>query len=1035
MHLTLITFICLFGFSAFSQPLGHITYTVNENLPSNFTKSIVQDQDGLIWLATDGGLVRFDGEQMVLYARDLPSLLVKSVLDVPGEGIYVLTDRGLCLVTRSGLGWKTTIVIPGSDPWTDHTLHFAKTLYRDKNGLLWLGESDAIVSWDGKKLTRYLVVPKYNNDSFSRSFAFFEDSNGSLYAATWGGFLLRFDPSLKNFTEIPLEINEPVHRFYAVTKVGENKFWLGTKFGIYELNTKSDTTLRQIKKISDIPGVNALAWDGNKTVWAGTLNDGLFRLDLTGEIPKSDKIYEMGKATITGLFLDHEGRVWVTSDEGVHLLYNQFFTVRFGDRESLVIRSVKETPDRKVLVTDFNNLVLLDPKAPEEASTYLIRNSDINLLDAVSADDGVTWISFRNGELRKLSQGKAETIIHGNETQRLNLLTLDSKNNLWGREEQTRSVYRINSQGHTRVYGVPEGVVSSINAIRKLDDGSLLLTGNGIKTCIFKWNEAINAFDNISPELKTLFRGTIEVYDIEQGFDGTLILATNDGIYRVKNRIATKEFPTNPELQVVVRSLRKSSNGWIWGGSEKGLLVFTGNEWLDLSGLKGSPSTPLINHGLIVLDSSQVLMATTRQVVSIQFPMTFRTTFKPIIKSLSVNGIDDFEKIYTGSAVEIHFHSPVFPDEPVSYQYRISGIHQDWANLGQQSQILLSGLEAGKYKVEFRAQKAAAVWSDISSISFEIQSPYYLSFAAKIIYFLLFGLLFWAVISFSFKIRTQNLQNRQAELEKLVTERTSELLAEKSRTESAFISLQEKERELQTSLAELTQANSVKTDIISMASHELRNPLQSIIGFADLLKEKAENAQDDERISRIRQSAQRMLKLVNSLVDSQVLETGNQKLSFSTLNIADVVQSVILQNYPQSERKNQAVFFDPPDENCSVKADENALREIIDNILNNAIKYSPFGSVIRVKITPFPDWVRFSVTDQGPGLNSDDLKHLFEKFRKLSAKPTGGELSTGLGLSIVKKLTELHQATVWAESVPGSGATFHVEFPRHFPMD
>ena len=88
-----------------------------------------------------------------------------------------------------------------------------------------------------------------------------------------------------------------------------------------------------------------------------------------------------------------------------------------------------------------------------------------------------------------------------------------------------------------------------------------------------------------------------------------------------------------------------------------------------------------------------------------------------------------------------------------------------------------------------------------------------------------------------------------------------------------------------------------------------------------------------------------------------------------------------------------------------------------------------------VQITPFPDWVRFSVTDQGPGLNPDDLKHLFEKFRKLSAKPTGGELSTGLGLSIVKKLTELHQATVWAESVPGSGATFHVEFPRHFPMD
>lgn len=1033
MRLSLFIIFCLFSLSGFSQPLGHVTYSVNENLPSNFTKSLTQDEDGLIWIATDGGLVRFDGEQMVTYTLDLPSLLVKSVLNVPGTGVYALTDRGLCLVSRTGFSWKTTVVIPGSDEVTDSTLHFAKTLYQDRTGKLWLGESDAIVSWDGKKLTRFTLDPKYHTDSFSRSFAFFENDFGQFFAASWGGVLFVLDSSKTQFIEIPLGITEPVHRFYAVSPVGTNRFWLGTKFGIYELATPSDPFQSTAKKVSDIPGVNAFVWEGGNSVWAGTLNSGLFRLKMYDSRIDTQQIGALGLKTITSFFLDNEKRAWVTSDEGVHLFYTQYSEIRLGATEPRILKAASKAGDRNLLVTDFKNLILLDIYDSSKEPLFLIRNSEIDLVDAVS--DGKTiWVSYRNGELKKITGNKTETLIHGMESKRNSLLTLDHLHNLWGREEQSRTIFRVDQTGEIRVFGVQEGIASAINSIRALDDSNLYLTGNGNKTCLFKWNKTLNAFDNISPEIKTQFKGLLEVYDVERDHNGSLLLGTNDGIYRVVNKVAKKEYPENGEQQLVVRTLVKNKAGWIWSGTERGLLVFTGKEWLDLSGVKGTSNAPLINHGLVFADTSKIFIATTRQILSYRFPSLSKKTFPPIILSLTVNGAEDPERIYSGSAIEIRFQSPVFPAEPVNYQYRILGIHHEWVNLGRQNQIHLSGLEADSWQIEFRAQKAGATWSDIRTYQLDIVAPFYYSIPAKIGYILSCFFLLWFSISAITRFRTRKLEQNQKVLQALVSERTSELSEEKNKTDEAFQRLKEKEKELHQSLDELTEANQIKTELIGMASHELRNPLQSILGYAELLETRLDAEKDKESINRIHQSAQRMLKLVNSLVDSQVLETGNLRLSFSTVNMADVVQSVILQNYPQAEKKNQTVFFDPPDHSCLIKADENALREIVDNILNNAIKYSSGGSVIRVKITPMNDKVRLSVTDQGPGLSSDDQEHLFKKFRKLSAKPTAGELSTGLGLSIVKKLTELHDGNVWAES-SGSGSTFHVEFPRHHSAD
>jgi signal transduction histidine kinase len=116
--------------------------------------------------------------------------------------------------------------------------------------------------------------------------------------------------------------------------------------------------------------------------------------------------------------------------------------------------------------------------------------------------------------------------------------------------------------------------------------------------------------------------------------------------------------------------------------------------------------------------------------------------------------------------------------------------------------------------------------------------------------------------------------------------------------------------------------------------------------------------------------------------------------------------------------------------NIHIQADKGRLHEILENLLSNAVKYSPFDANVRICVEPSSSKVRVMIADEGPGLSNADKEMLFGKFARLSAKPTAGEHSTGLGLSIVKKLVEMMHGKVWCESELGKGATFIVEFPR-----
>ncbi|MEP6700078.1 MAG: GAF domain-containing sensor histidine kinase [Bacteroidota bacterium] len=225
-------------------------------------------------------------------------------------------------------------------------------------------------------------------------------------------------------------------------------------------------------------------------------------------------------------------------------------------------------------------------------------------------------------------------------------------------------------------------------------------------------------------------------------------------------------------------------------------------------------------------------------------------------------------------------------------------------------------------------------------------------------------------------------------------------------------------------------ANFQQNQVLSMAAHDLKNPLTTIKLWADLSCELKHDPEEVEKIcGKIKESGNRMERMINELLESARKEASKIQLRFATTDLAAVVERVVLTNKILADNKNLKIHFNIQ-ARPKIQADEERLTEIADNLINNAIKYSPKNKNIYVTVDEKNGQAILRVQDEGPGLTEEDKKNLFQRFVRLSAQPTGGETSTGLGLSIVKTLVEAHHGTIIAESNgQNQGASFIVEIP------
>jgi len=249
----------------------------------------------------------------------------------------------------------------------------------------------------------------------------------------------------------------------------------------------------------------------------------------------------------------------------------------------------------------------------------------------------------------------------------------------------------------------------------------------------------------------------------------------------------------------------------------------------------------------------------------------------------------------------------------------------------------------------------------------------------------------------------------------------SELLAE----------LELKKAELESANLELGSANREKSHLLGVVAHDLRSGLGGIHGFAQLLAIDLEDADEGilEQVKLIELESTRMLELLASLLDVSSLDQGRIELNMGEMDFNFMISEACAYHQAFAQRKEQVLSFVPDESLGCASLDPFRIRQACDNLISNAIKYSPANCSIRVSTWAEGDSVGFAVEDGGPGLSEKDFSSLFKPFQKLSAKPTAGEDSHGLGLAISKKLIELHNGRVWAENMPEGGARFAFTLP------
>jgi two-component system sensor histidine kinase/response regulator len=244
---------------------------------------------------------------------------------------------------------------------------------------------------------------------------------------------------------------------------------------------------------------------------------------------------------------------------------------------------------------------------------------------------------------------------------------------------------------------------------------------------------------------------------------------------------------------------------------------------------------------------------------------------------------------------------------------------------------------------------------------------------------------------------------------------------------------QKANRELELRNKLLQEFNMERQQIIGVVSHDLKGPFNRIFALIQLMSMSSENLDSDQKeyLGKIHQIVVDGLGMVRNLVDNRKLEDRGIDMRLETLNFSTMLSSLVKQYQSLAEKKNILIHYQSSS-STNIQGDKLYITRIFENLLSNSIKFSPPQTNVFVETIDLEDELEISIQDEGPGVNDEDQKKLFHKFERLTARPTGGESSTGLGLSIVKALIEKMGGKIRYESRVGKGATFVVNLRKRF---
>ena len=906
---------------------------------------------------------------------------------------------------------------------------------------------DALMLPDGLicfQTTSYLcfyngaVCWHYRWDPVRVPYTEFSGRRGLEYDAETGRILLRnrdhawaFDRESCEFqydgVEQPL-VGEDVsdgemasHRETLEAPDGRRWFMSDKRIVCYSPKTGELTECERIPDGSD-DLFTTIALDGDGNLWVGTARSGVRILYRDGsrevlpylECTDGKKVYP--HTDITRIYADTHGGIWIaTQQEGVLYWHPDIIRIRTvnaaalsgGDMQDESVKCLAETPDGKVLVGTIRGLLLYDP-ASNSMSVPFPALKDELVIGLTVDSAGRIWVgTFYNGVYRI----DGERVRHFEYPQETSVDV-----------SYQRSIPNMNC-----VRFVAEG-----------PDGAFWISVYG---GLGRFNPENGQIDLLRDSHSELARFMV-VRDAVFLPDGTLLAVGDNGRFRF-DPVADAIVPTDPDASAVTTNQALvDSQGSIWFAESGGLESFVSEQVksrvADFGTVMGAtedafggiwassisdvfrilPSGRPVRYGQqdgvdcgaffqrSVLHHSDghlyfggsagfcIIDPAAMQVSDFGTPpniSTFEVSGKPMPVSSKV-ALRYNETAISFAFTNLNYANPAHSE----YRYRLEGFEKDWHPITSTAlgQVHYTYLKPGKYTFTVQATNNGSDWSDPTTVSFEVKPPFWLSRWAYLLYtLLLMGGLAGAFVYF-----------RRREARRL--------------QEQADAEHRRQEEEL----------NQMKFRFFTNISHELRTPLSLIILPLESLMKEKEGTGEYARLDTMHRNAKSLLDLVNHLLDFRRLEMGGEKVHPVKGNFSEFVETVVEPFHAAAQEKGVALDFTDEAENPFISFDGTMMRKVVNNLLSNALKFTPEGGSVHVQLADRGNgMLALSVSDTGIGIPKEDLEDIFNRFYRSgnTAEATG----SGIGLSLVKQYVEMHGGTVSVVSEVGEGSTFTVILP------
>ncbi len=999
----------------------------NNDRPFGFEK-VHGDANPYLWLIPDSGpnIYRFDTEEETFIEIEInfqnrrTDNNILSIKALPNDEIWVGTSHSGIIILNPEGEEINRISVTDSVQQQETNLSFSVETMAEDEGRVWIGtysggifyydlEQEIVVKPESLQVIQY----EYRANIYDIHI----DDMGMVWAGTDDGLLL-YDPELMEiqyqFIHDPINFESLVNnRIRVIYQDNSGLLWVGNEYGgVHNLQRKhafisiNNGAQSPVRIIGD--AVRAFSLCDKNRLWVAVDNEGIYVLDYeTFELIDNinhdpDDPNSISVDGATRFLHDPDGGIWIGTWGG-GLNYYDPETGNFT-RYLNESGNPASIPDNRVQVLFIdssgrfwvgteNGLALFDPDSGRFEKVFndplnppVLSHQALQSLAFIEDEDeeGVLWIGTWDG-----------------------LNRYDSANH-------TIKHYRVD-------YHHPNSLRS--NRILSLyDDGDGTLW-------IGTWGGGLSRMSKETGQIKTYTQidglGNNVVFAILPDKEGFLWLSTSNGLSRM-----------NPQTGFFVTYTRQdgiTSDEFWWGSAyaaSDGRLMFGGT------------------YGFTIFDPAEI---TERQYELPVRISSVRVYDQPVFPDSDHN----LELGYRDNLLTFEFAALDFANaNRIEYAYMLEGVDRDWNYSGNRNYATYSFLRGGDYTFHVRATDNYGVWQDeIALLYIRIQPPVWqrLWFQFVIIGLILFGI--WLFIrnrsrqmerrnqklEAEVAARTKDLAEKQKELlarNKQLEVQTKQLMEQKEEIESQKETILQKTHDLERINKNLVDLNEDKNNLIGLVSHDLRAPLATVLGTVKLFKSdhNLTKEQQIKMFEMLEEMMQKQLKMVSNILDIDSIESGKIHILKEPVDVVEITNDVIARYHENAVKKGIKLKVETEEEEVIIRADKSFLSDqIFGNLISNALKFSPGKSEVEVIIQKNQKVLRWGIKDQGPGLSDKDMKKLFGKYQKLSARPTAGEASTGLGLSIVKKFVEEMDGKVWCESEHGNGALFWVEFPLNDP--